>query len=150
MDADESVLIVDDDESVCRTLALSLGEKGYQTDTAGTAREAIEKARRRSFNVALLDIRLPDMDGVALIPLLRDTQPDVAVVMIAGHPSPETTMQALNEGASAHVTKPLNMDELLVKIQSAIERQRLVIESRRPAQAAQRELAERRRAENGL
>ena len=68
----DSILIVDDDESTWRTLALILGKKGYETETVGSGREAIEKAQESSFNLALLDIKLPDMQGTELKPPLKN------------------------------------------------------------------------------
>jgi PAS domain S-box-containing protein len=129
------ILIVDDDENTCRSLTLIFGKKGHETETAGTGREAIEKARVGFFNLALVDIRLPDMEGVELIAPLQELHPDMAVIMITGYASLETAVRALNEGASAYITKPLNMDEVLAVVREALEKQRLVIEKRRAEEA---------------
>ena len=77
MDKKESILIVDDDGGTCRMLSLLFGKNGYETETAGTGREALEKTQERFFNVALLDIRLPDMEGTALLAPLKDWHPDM-------------------------------------------------------------------------
>ncbi|MCJ7569733.1 MAG: response regulator, partial [Anaerolineales bacterium] len=98
MDEKTNILIVDDDESTRRSLRLILGKKGYETQEAGTGREAIEKAQEAGFDVALLDIRLPDMGGVDLIKPLREKRPDMAVIMITGYASLETAVQALDAG----------------------------------------------------
>ena len=147
MDRKESILIVDDDESISRTLSLIFREKGYEVKTAGTGREALEKAQRRFFNVALLDIKLPDMEGVKLLAPLKKMHPDMVVIMVTAYASLETAMQALNERASAYITKPLNMDAVLATVAEAIEKQHLVIENRRLYEAVQQELADRKRAE---
>jgi len=147
MDRKESILIVDDDESISRTLSLIFREKGYEVKTAGTGREALEKAQRRFFNVALLDIKLPDMEGVKLLAPLKKMHPDMVVIMVTAYASLETAMQALNERASAYITKPLNMDAVLATVAEAIEKQHLVIENRRLYVAVQQELADRKRAE---
>jgi response regulator RpfG family c-di-GMP phosphodiesterase len=141
------VLIVDDDESTRTTLALIFGEKGYQTETAGTGQEALDKAREHFFNLVLLDIKLPDMDGVDLLSLLREMHPDMVMVTVTAYASLETAVQALNEGASAYVTKPLNMDEVLATVRQVLEQQRLAVENRRLLETLQRELAEREQAE---
>ncbi|MCK4733985.1 MAG: response regulator, partial [Methanophagales archaeon] len=65
--AKRSILVVDDDESTCRTLKLIFGKKGYKVKTVGTGQEAIEKAKGKFFNVALLEIKLPDIEGIELI-----------------------------------------------------------------------------------
>ncbi|MBS1251651.1 MAG: Cyclic di-GMP phosphodiesterase response regulator RpfG [Anaerolineales bacterium] len=118
------ILIVDDDESSCRSLTRIFDKTGYETETAGTGREATEKAQARFFNLALLDIRLPDMEGVELIAPLQELHPDMVVIMVTAYASAETAVQALNEGASAYVTKPLNMDAVLATIREALEKQR--------------------------
>ena len=143
----ENILIIDDDESTSRTLSLIFREKGYETVVVGTGQEAIKKAKRRFFNLALLDIKLPDMEGIELLAPLNRIHPDMVVIMITAYASLETAIQALNEGARAYITKPLNMEEVLATVTGALEKQRLVIENRRLYEAAQRELAERKRAE---
>ena len=127
MDEKESILIVDDDESTCRTLALIFGKKSYETESIGTGREAIEKVQRRFFNVVLLDIKLPDMEGTELLTLLKELHPDTDVIIITGHASIETAVKAMNRGASTYITKPLNMDEVMAVVRKALEKQRLVI-----------------------
>jgi signal transduction histidine kinase len=150
MDEKERILIIDDDEGICRSLRLIFRKKGYEVETAGTGREAIEKAQGGFFNLAFLDIRLPDTAGIDLLSPLKEMHPDMAVILVTGYASLETAVQALNEGASAYITKPLNMDEVLATVREALEKQRLVMENRRLFQAAQRELAERKLAEEAL
>ena len=137
----ESILIIDDDESTCRMLSLMLGKRGYETETAGTGKEALEKAQERFFNVALLDIRLPDMEGVELLEPLRRMHPDMIVFMITGYPSLETSVRTSLEGALAYITKPLNMDTVLTTVREALERQRLGMEKRRLYKEARQEMA---------
>ena len=147
MDRKENILIVDDDESIRRSLTLIFGKKGYKTETAGTGREALEKAQGKSFGLALLDIKLPDVEGVELIAPLKAMHPDMVVIMITAYASLETAVQALNGGASAYVTKPLNMDEVIANVRETLEKQRLVMENRRLLQMVQQQLAELRQAE---
>jgi putative nucleotidyltransferase with HDIG domain len=150
MDQGQSILIVDDDESTLKTLALIFDEKGYETETALTGREAIEKAREKFFNLALLDIKLSDMEGVELLAPLKKMYPNMVVIIITGYASLETAVRALNEGAAAYITKPLNMDEVLATVKEGLEKQRLVTDNERLYQEAQRELAERKRAEREI
>ena len=146
----ESILIVDDDESTLKTMALIFDKKGYETETAVTGREAIEQARERFFNLVFLDIKLSDMEGVELLAPFKEMHPDMVVIIITGYASLETAVRALNEGAVAYITKPLNMDEVLVTVREGLEKQRLVRENRTLYQEAQRELVERKRAEEEL
>jgi PAS domain S-box-containing protein len=150
MEQKEHILIVDDDESTRKSLALIFGKKGYVTDTAATGQEALAKARQQFFNLALLDIRLPDMEGVELLTLLKEMHPDIMLLIVTGYASLKTAVEVLNNGASGYLTKPLNVDEMLAKVRDALEKQRLAIENRRLYQAAQQELAERNRAETML
>lgn len=145
-----SILIVDDDEKTCKTLALLLGKKGYETETAGTARKAVEKLKEKFFNLTLLDIKLPDMEGIELVTPLKEIYPDMDVIIVTGHASLENSVRALNGGASAYIKKPMKMDELLAAIKKALETQRVAMENRRLYDAAQRELAEHKQAEEQL
>ncbi|MCK4362793.1 MAG: PAS domain S-box protein, partial [Dehalococcoidia bacterium] len=130
------ILIVDDDESSRRSLSLILGKNGYEVETAGTGREALEKAQQRFFNLAFLEIRLPDVEGTKLIAPLKEIHPCLAVIMITGYATVETAVQALTNGASAYVTKPLdNMDEVLATLGGLLEKQRLIEEKERAEEA---------------
>ena len=150
MDKKESILIIDDDESTCRMLSLMLGKRGYEMETAGTGQEALEKAKERFFNVALLDIRLPDMEGVELLEPLKRMHPDIAIIVLTAYASVETAMQAVNKGAQAYITKPFDVTELLATLTEALGKQRLIMENKRLYEEAQRELVERKRAEHNL
>ena len=120
------ILVVDDDAGTRRTLALILERKGFDVVTAGTAQEALKRANDGAFNVGLLDIRLPDGKGVELLKPLRVRHPDMELIMVTGYASTETAISALNEGATAYLTKPLNMDEVLAEVRRIVDRQRLV------------------------
>ncbi|MFQ5576025.1 MAG: PAS domain S-box protein [Anaerolineae bacterium] len=146
----ETILIVDDDDGICRTLSLVLNKKGYQTETAASGEEALAKASRTPFNLAILDIKLPDTKGVELIAPLQRLQPDIIIIMATAHASVETAIQALNDGASAYITKPLNLDQTLAILKNALEKQRLVIENERLLKTVQQELADRQQAEKDL
>ena len=150
MENKPAVLIVDDDEGTCRTLNLLLQWKGYQPATAGTGEAALALAGERFFNVALVDIRLPDMTGTDLLAQLKKLHPDLEVLLITGYATLDSAMQAVAEGAYHYLTKPLNVDVLLAAIREALEKQRLTIKNRELLQEVQQELAERQRAEETL
>ena len=135
MEEKASILIVDDDENICRSLRLIFEKKGYETETAGTGREAIGKAQGRFFSLALLDIRLPDMEGMELLAPLKEMRPEMTVIMITAYASLESAVRALNEGASGYVIKPLNVDEVLANVREALEKQRLIKEKREAEEA---------------
>lgn len=150
MDKKASILIVDNDEITCRSLAHLLGRKGYITETAKTGQEALEKAKKGFFNLALLDIKLPDMAGTGLLAPLKKKYPDMEVIIATAYASCATAVQALNNGASAYITKPLNTNKVLVKVKDLLKKQHHVIENRRLLEALQQELAERKEAEDAL
>ena len=144
------ILVVDDDEGLRKSLGLIIKRKSYRVETAGTGQEALEKAWGKEINLALVDLKLPDMEGVNLIPTLKEMHPELAVIVITGCASIETAIQALNKGASAYITKPLNIDELCAKVEEALEKQRLLAENKRLVLELKRELDERKRAETAL
>ncbi|WP_455368744.1 response regulator [[Eubacterium] cellulosolvens] len=126
-----SILIIDDDESTRRSLTLIFSKKGYNIETVGTGHEALEKVKEKNFNLVLVDIKLPDTEGIDLIVPLKEINPDMAVIMVTAFASMETVMQALNLGASAYITKPLNMEEVFVTVRENLEKQTLMVENKR-------------------
>ncbi len=132
------ILVVDDEPDMCWTLENILRSAGYAVTTTTSGAEAIEKAQGRFFNLALLDIRLPDMEGIELVAPLKEMHPDMVVMIVTAYASLETAVQALNGGASAYITKPFNVDEVLATVREVLEKQRLVIEKRRVEEALRR------------
>ena len=130
MEMKKSILIVDDNENICETLKLILIKKGYETEVAKTGKEAIKKIKKRSFNIALIDIKLPDIEGIKILKLLKNLHPEMEVIVITGYASLDVAMSSLNEGASVMMTKPLNIDFLLSKIKNIFEKQYLISEKR--------------------
>jgi len=119
-----NVLIVDDQEGILETLSAILEEKGYRTDTAKNGREAIEKSKTNFYNVALLDIRLPDIEGTKLLTKIEETSPRMVKIMITGYASLENAVEALNLGADAYVMKPVDPENLLKVINEKLKEQR--------------------------
>jgi len=117
------ILVVDDDESIRRVLATILELEGYNVDTAETGEEAIEKADTNFYNVALIDIRLPDMEGTRLLTAIRETTPKMIKIIVTGFPSLQTAVEAVNEGADAYILKPVNMDNVLETITEHLKKQ---------------------------
>jgi len=129
------ILVVDDEPDMCWALENILRPAGYAVTTTTSGAEAIEKAQGRFFNLALLDIRLPDMEGIELVAPLKKMHPDMVVMIVTAYASLETAVQALNNGASAYITKPLNVDEVLATVRGGLEKQRLVMEKRQVEEA---------------
>jgi len=117
------ILIIDDDESIRKALSAVLEEKRYVVDTAQCGAEAIEKSKTGFYNLALIDIRLPDMEGTELLKALKDTVPPMVKIIVTGYPSLANAIEALNKGADAYVLKPLVMDNVLKIIREHLKRQ---------------------------
>lgn len=126
-----NVLIIEDDKGMCKTLSHIFELDGYRVSTASTGSEGAARIKEGSFNVAVLDIRLPDIDGVELLEIIKKTEPDLSVVMMTAYASVENAIKALNEGADAFVTKPFNIEELRAVVKKSIEKQRLSDEKKR-------------------
>jgi len=119
-----SILIVEDDANIRETLSTILQQEGYSTDTAKNGQEAIEKSKTKYFNLTLLDIKLPDMEGTKLLTLMHEDLPKMVKIMVTGYPSLENAVEALNLGADAYVMKPIKPDKLLALIKEKLEKQR--------------------------
>ena len=119
-----TILIVDDNESILETLSSILEEKGYKIDTAKSGAEAIEKSRTKFYNMALLDVKLPDMEGTRLLTKMKETRPKMVKIMITGYASLQNAIEALNFGADAYIMKPLDPDNLLNVIAEKLTVQR--------------------------
>jgi DNA-binding NtrC family response regulator len=128
---DVSILIVDDQPGDRETLRDLFTERGYHAEAAATAQQALEQARERYFHAAIIDIRLPDMNGTELLVQLKALQPDIAALLVTGYASLQTAIKAVRSGASDYLLKPLDMDCLFSVIEQALARQRSVLESRR-------------------
>jgi DNA-binding response OmpR family regulator len=115
-----TVLVVDDDKSILRTFTRILQKAGYIVDVAETGKEAIDKVGSKTYDVALIDVRLPDMDGTDLLLPFRKKIPDAAKIVITGFPSMDNGVKALDSGADAYLVKPLKPDELISVIEEKI------------------------------
>ncbi len=126
---DVSILVVDDERAVRDSLYGWFTEDGYEVDTAVDAQEAMTKLQQRNFDLVLLDIKLPGMDGMELQQRIRDVDPELPVIMITAYASIETAVQALKSGAFDYVTKPFDPDNLSRLVRNAIRQKQLAREN---------------------
>jgi len=117
----KTILVVDDDKSILRTFTRILQKSGYAVDVAETGGEAMDKAENQHYDLALVDIRLPDMDGTDLLAKLKKQLQDTVKIMITGFPSLETGVKALDEGADAYLVKPVKPQELLLLLEEKLK-----------------------------
>jgi two-component system response regulator HydG len=118
-----NILVVDDDINICQALSLILTKRGWNVEVANTGKEALQKAQMRAFNVALLDIRLSDIEGTKLLKLLPKTTPKMIKIMVTGYPELRNAVEALNDGADAYLMKPVRPEDLLITIRAKLEEQ---------------------------
>lgn len=115
------VLAVDDDPAILRTLSINLRARDYEVETAGDGRSALQIVAERMPDVIVLDLGLPDLDGVSVLRQLRSFSQVPVVVLSARHES-DDKVEALDEGADDYVTKPFGMEELLARVRAAVRR----------------------------
>jgi DNA-binding NtrC family response regulator len=117
------VLVIDDEEGIRKSLKAILEEKGCLVDTAENGQEAIAKSKTRFYNLALIDIRLPDMDGVKLLTSMSETTPKMVKIIVTGYPSLENAIEAVNNGADGYIVKPFTMEQLLNTVREYLRKQ---------------------------
>jgi len=118
------ILVIDDEERIRRTISLILGHAGYVVDTAENGKQAIEKSEANFYNLALIDVRLPDMEGTELLTALKETTPKMVKIVLTGYPSLQNSVKAINKGVDYYLIKPVDPDELLRVIKEMLDKQR--------------------------
>jgi len=116
-----NTLIVDDDQEVRKVLVSILENEGYVVKTAENGKKAIHMCEKTPFDVALIDIELPDIKGTELLRILKEKQPKMVRIIITGHPSVENAAKSVNEKADGYITKPFNVQEMLKMINKLFE-----------------------------
>jgi two-component system response regulator PilR (NtrC family) len=117
------ILIIDDDENIRKVLQTILEDEGYYIETAETAKKGIEKSEESFFNLALIDIRLPDMEGIELLTKLRETKPKMRKIIVTGYPTLQNAVSAVNKGADGYVLKPFDVEKILATIKEQLQKQ---------------------------
>ena len=117
------ILIIDDDENIRKVLTTILEDEGYDVESVDTAKKAIERTRRKFYNLALIDIRLPDMEGIELLTKMKNTTPKIRKIIITGYPTLQNAVEAVNRGADAYIMKPFDMEKVLEEIKDQLKKQ---------------------------
>ena len=123
MEKAKSILVVDDDETILKSLEAVLRSEGYHVDTAGNGREAVEKSEAGFYDLALLDIKLPDMEGTELLAKMHGSLPRMMKIMVTGYPELESAVESLNKGADAYLMKPVSPSKLLKVVKEKLVEQ---------------------------
>ena len=117
------ILIVDDDENIRKVLETILADEGYIVESAETAKKGIEKSEKAFYNLALIDVRLPDMQGLEHLSKLRNTKPKMRKIIVTGYPTLQNAIAAVNKGADAYVMKPFDVEKILQTIKEQLRKQ---------------------------
>jgi two-component system, NtrC family, nitrogen regulation response regulator NtrX len=125
-----SILIVDDEPGVRSSISGVLRDEGFDVDTAGTGEECLEKANGAAFDVIVLDIWLPGLDGLTTLQRLRERQIDAQVVIISGHGNIESAVRAIKMGAFDFIEKPLSLEKTVLVVRNALRQRDLEAENR--------------------
>jgi DNA-binding NtrC family response regulator len=125
-----NILIIDDEKAIRKTLTEILSYEGYKIEEAGDGEEGLKKFREKTFDVVLCDIKMPKLDGLEFLDKARESNPDVPVIMISGHGTIETAVEAVKKGAYDYISKPPDLNRLLITIRNAMDKTNLVAEAK--------------------
>ena len=128
------VLIVDDEEIVCRSYLRSLASAHCNVQVAGNGEEALSVLAQQRFDLVLLDIRMPGMDGMEVLKTIKQTWPETQVVIITGYPNIETAKEAVRLGAYGYLAKPVGPDEVINAANDAVMQKKWTLHSDRTGQ----------------
>jgi len=118
--ADLHILLVDDEEELVSTLADRLEFRGYHADAVLSGADAIKKIGQKSYNVAVIDVKMPEINGIEVMKMMLKLQPDIKIILMTGHGSTEEGERGMAEGAFDYMVKPINIDLLTDKIKTAV------------------------------
>ncbi len=122
----ENILIVDDEKQILNILSELLKKWGYNPIPAASGKEALGKFRDMSIDLVITDMVMPEMDGLELINKIIEIRPNTVIIILTGYPSFDSAVQSIRSGAYDYLAKPLNAEELKIKIQRSIERKDLL------------------------
>ena len=124
------ILIIDDERAIRKTLGEILSYEGYKVEEAADGEEGIRLALEKTFDVILCDIKMPKMDGLEVLEKLKEQKPDIPVIMISGHGTIETAVEAVKKGAFDYIAKPPDLNRLLITLRNALDKKSLVSETK--------------------
>jgi two-component system nitrogen regulation response regulator NtrX len=125
-----NILIIDDEKAIRKTLSEILSYEGYKIDEAADGEEGLRKLREKEFDVVLCDIKMPKVDGIEFLEKSKDINGDTPIIMISGHGTIETAVEAVKKGAYDYISKPPDLNRLLITIRNAMDKNQLVAETK--------------------
>ncbi len=130
MKQNSTILIIDDEKAIRKTLTEILSFEGYKIDEAADGEEGLKRFREKSYDLVLCDIKMPKLDGIEFLQQATAHNPDVPVIMISGHGTIETAVEAVKKGAYDYISKPPDLNRLLITIRNAMDKTNLVAEAK--------------------
>ena len=127
------LLVIDDEIGICEGIQRVLEPEGFQVEIALDGRSAFEMIKNNRFDLILIDVKMPQISGLDLIPMIHEHDPDIICIIITGYATVEMAVSAIKKGAYDFLTKPFTMDTLLLAVNQGLERRALTLESRRAA-----------------
>ncbi len=124
------ILIIDDEKAIRKTLTEILSFEGYKIEEAADGEEGLKKFREKTYDLVLCDIKMPKLDGIEFLQKAGEVNPDVPVIMISGHGNIETAVEAVKKGAYDFISKPPDLNRLLITIRNAMDKSSLVMETK--------------------
>ncbi|HQV54459.1 MAG: sigma-54-dependent Fis family transcriptional regulator [Chitinophagaceae bacterium] len=124
------ILIIDDEKAIRKTLTEILSFEGYKIDEAADGEEGLKKFKEKTFDLVLCDIKMPKMDGIEFLEKAGEVNADVPIIMISGHGNIETAVEAVKKGAYDYISKPPDLNRLLITIRNAMDKSTLVSEAK--------------------
>jgi DNA-binding NtrC family response regulator len=125
-----NILIIDDERAIRKTLSEILGYEGFKVEEAADGEEGLKKFQATPYDVVLCDIKMPKLDGIEFLSKAGESNPDIPIIMISGHGNIETAVEAVKKGAYDYISKPPDLNRLLVTIRNAMDRNKLVKETK--------------------
>lgn len=136
-DVDAKVLLVDDEEEFCEILSERLGHRGMKVNTANSGEDAVATVEEHNFDAIIVDLAMPGIDGIETLRQIKEKRPDLEVIMLTGHATVQSSIEAMKLGADDLLEKPVDLDTLMEKIKAAKHKRMLVME-KKPAKSLKR------------